>query len=267
MGRTINELTKTADNKKFSKTLAGFALEARKILAKHRGAPIFTGGDDVLALLPLHTALQCTAELAAEFRSCMVEYGLGGHDPPTFSAGIAIVHHLEPLEDALALARKAEKAAKEFPEKANPKKDALAVALDKRSGAPRQVVGRWGKLDKRLLNLAALHQEEVIPDGLAYQLRDTYQLLGGKTAVSKDAALRNVLNQEARRIIGRKKVAGGSQAVHDDHKAYLIREIEDPQSTAASLVDELIIAGLLAKAAGLAQDVLTFEDISEGGAA
>jgi CRISPR-associated protein Cas10/Cmr2 subtype III-B len=35
---------------------------------EHRGAAVYTGGDDVLALLPVHKALECAKELADEFK-------------------------------------------------------------------------------------------------------------------------------------------------------------------------------------------------------
>jgi CRISPR-associated protein Cmr2 len=253
MGQAIRSLVTPEDNQAFSRALAGFAAAARQIVRDHDGAAIYAGGDDVLALLPLHTAVSCAAALAAAFATQLAAYPTD-EGPPTFSAGIAIVHHLEPLEDALNLGRDAEKAAK-----AISGKNALAVILDKRSGVPRAVAGKWGALDRRLLNLADLHAKEVIPDRLAYQLLDTYHLLGGESAFAAGGPLRDVLSKEAERIIDRKRVAGGQSLVDDAHKAYVRRPFTAADTSITAVADELVIAALLAKAIKLAGAPSAFE--------
>ncbi|MFQ5435197.1 MAG: type III-B CRISPR-associated protein Cas10/Cmr2, partial [Anaerolineae bacterium] len=236
MGRTINSLEKPEEHRNFSAALAGFASKAKGIVAEHDGAAVFTGGDDVLALLPMHQAIQCAAELAATFQKTMKEAVKVG-DPPTFSAGIAIFHHTEPLEDALQTAREAEQTAKGIKDK-----NALAVTEAKRSGAPRTVQGKWGKLDKRLLDLAAFFQAGALPSGLAYQLRDMYLHLGGQEAMK--AGLKDVLAAEAGRIIKRKEGTTAAQA-------YVEKRVEQLGEgyTISQIAHELIIAANLAKAA------------------
>ena len=236
MGKTINKLELATDHRQFSQTLAGFAGQARTIVEKHQGAAVYTGGDDVLALLPLHTMLKCAAELAEKFGQMMKEKG---YDEATFSAGIAIFHHLEPLEDALAAARKAEKEAKSVPDK-----DALAVIEAKRSGADRLVKGKWGKIDRRLLAIGAFYQLEQLPHGLAYQLRDMALHLGGETAVAKDESLRQIIQKEAQRIIQRKEGSEEAQQLIMDMVGRL-----DKKYTMTQLVNELIIANTVAQAA------------------
>lgn len=254
MGQTISGLKTPQDNRAFSQALAAFAGVARDIIKKYDGAVVYVGGDDALALLPLHTAVPCAAELAETFRNHLKSYGTADA-PPTFSTGIAIVHHLEPLEDALELARKAERTAK-----AVDGKNALAVTLDKRSGVPRTVVGKWGALDVRLLNLAALHQSGVIPDRLAYQLLDAYHLLGGKEALKSNETLRLILGLEAKRIIERKRVEGGQQVVNDKHKEYVRSVVNVPDVTIATAADELVIAALLAKVREIAGETPIFQE-------
>lgn len=242
MGQAIRKLITPQANREFSQALAGFAVRAREIVRGHDGATLYAGGDDVMALLPLHTAVLCAAALAAAFTSQMSDYAT------TFSAGIAIVHHLEPLEDALDLARRAEKEAK-----AVAGKNALAVILDKRSGTPRTVSGKWGVLDVRLQNLAALHADEIIPDRLAYQLLDTYHRLGGQSAFAAGGPLREILIKEAERIIDRKRAAGGGNLVEESYKAIVRQPLAASGISIADMADELVIAALLAKAIKLAE--------------
>ena len=62
----------------------------------------------------------------------------------TLSIGIAIYHHLEPLNDALELARNAEKIAKKVDGK-----NALAITLSKRGSGDRTITGSWSKSGSR----------------------------------------------------------------------------------------------------------------------
>lgn len=121
-----------------------------------------------MALLPLHTALMAARALADRFREAMAPFGREGR-APSLSVGLAVVHHLEPLQDALDLARRAEKWAKE----GEPKRNALCVAYSPRSGAERLVRGRWDEnppLTRRLLRYADLLRAGEVPSRAAYEL-------------------------------------------------------------------------------------------------
>lgn len=176
----------------FSEALANFGLHATRRIVEdvHHGQLIYAGGDDVLAMLPADEAIACCLDLRAAFqgrRQDMTD-GCREHfrdkapegflwlakpqkeEPSwpllvpgprmTVSAGIAIGHVKEPLQDMIAEAHHAEKRAKAPPEKRvfdrsdkDPAKqtlqwkpnegwdrDALAVTLFKRSGE----TIRWG---------------------------------------------------------------------------------------------------------------------------
>lgn len=118
-----------------NKLALNFAARVQGIVEQHKGCLVYAGGDDVLALLPLHTALRCAKALAQAFQDAM--RGFGKAQDPTLSVGLAIVHHLEPLQDALELVRRVEKFAKEGPPNTPPdkKRNALAVAYSPRSGS------------------------------------------------------------------------------------------------------------------------------------
>lgn len=237
MGKAINKMHTADEHRAFSQKLAQFAEEARAIVTEHDGVVVYAGGDDVLALLPLHTAVGCTATLSQTFCAMM------GNNL-TFSAGIAIIHHLEPLEDALNLARQAEKEAKSLADK-----NALAITLNKRSGAPRTIVGRWGELDVRLTQFAAFYAAKELPHGLAYQLRDMYLHLGGRLAVKENPTLQAVIREEAQRIIARKE--GNPDAAIE--VAAAVAALDHDQTTIETLSNELIIAAHIAQAQELAK--------------
>lgn len=165
MGKAINELVTPKEHQAFSAKLSGFASGVREIVEERcSGCLVYSGGDDVLALLPLHTALECAAEIAASFSQAMA--GISSKTRPTFSAGLAIVHHRDALSDSLDLARAAEKQAKN-----RFGRNALAITVAKRGGDAWTLGGKWEVLPGWLQELATYHREGAISSKLAYDLK------------------------------------------------------------------------------------------------
>ncbi|MGO0122925.1 type III-B CRISPR-associated protein Cas10/Cmr2 [Desulfothermobacter acidiphilus] len=253
MGKVIDAQSSPEGHQKLSRKQSEFASEARKIVEKHRGALIYSGGDDVLALVPLHKLLKCARTLSDTFRAKLSEFKAKDGDeeiPPSLSMGIVIAHHLTPLSDVLELARKAEKAAKELEGK-----NALAVLLSKRSGEERTVRGHWGELDQQLEWLVNLHREDAIPDGAAYELKELVRRL--KT---EDKELRGVLEKVAQaefeRILLRKRAKRGAEVLEEKIVKGLKRFVGEDSASIEKieqLADSLIIAGELARALDLAE--------------
>ena len=132
----------------FSEALAHFGLyAARRIVEEiHHGQLIYSGGDDVLAMLPADAAIACALDLRAAFQGNYQSMSeacrrLFRSDAPkgflwlqspkqgeptwpllvpgprmTVSVGLAIGHVKEPLQDMIAEAQAAEKRAKADPE-------------------------------------------------------------------------------------------------------------------------------------------------------
>jgi CRISPR-associated protein Cmr2 len=184
MGELIARQDDPGAHRQLSRTLDEFAEKARKIVAQHHGFMVYSGGDDVLAFLPVNRAVACAKELSEEFR-----YRVKG----TLSAGVALVHYREPLSISLERARDAEKAAKDGG------RDALAVALHTRGGAPLTVVRRWDEL--RWFELLQAFAQGDLTQGLAYELRE----LGREW---QDGMRVDYLQAEAERILGRKERRG-----------------------------------------------------------
>lgn len=126
-----------------SQALANFALHfVPEIVRKHHGTLIYAGGDDVLALLPTATALECAAELNETYRkewtrdrNGMVRMLMGRR--ATLSGGIAVVHYKDDLRRALARARSAEHAAKDSG------RDVLQITAARRSGEESSALCPW----------------------------------------------------------------------------------------------------------------------------
>lgn len=239
MGEAIDHQSRQGEqaHRRLSNKLAlDFAGRVQGIVERHKGCLVYAGGDDVLALLPLHTALPCAKTLAQTFSTAMK--GFGEKHNPTLSVGLAIVHHLEPLQDALELVRRAEKFAKEGSKGTLPelKRNALALAYSPRSGSERMVRGRWDEdpsLSKRLYRYQDLFRLEQIPTKAGYELKALLDELDGVVGMEKAVVL------EAQRILKRKEI-----------KPEYRRELDSLQTPAdvARLADELILAKVLARA-------------------
>jgi CRISPR-associated protein Cmr2 len=261
MGKAIDKQDSKDNHQKLSGQLSDFAGSVVKTIEKDgQGSLIYAGGDDVLAFVGLHKVLDYADKLAKDFKTKLKEFDFvekGEKKTPTLSVGIAVVHHLEPLEDALELVRKAEKAAKSVDGK-----NALAVVVDKRSGASRIAKGTWGKIDKRLKTFIRWHRENAIPDGAAYELRDlAYRLEIPENALEE---LRKNLTEaketESKRILKRKKKDFGESAIDDETCRQLEQFIKDIEETKqpdedsiAILAEELIIAKTFANGEDQAQ--------------
>ncbi|MFK3861863.1 type III-B CRISPR-associated protein Cas10/Cmr2 [Pseudoalteromonas rhizosphaerae] len=145
MGELLSEAKETADSIAISKALHQFATDVRSVVCKHGGHAIYTGGDDVLAFVPLNTALVCAQELAERFESTMstvIEHlKLSVANTPTLSVGLAIGHFVQPMRQLRHRAIQAEKLAKGNG-LANPR-NALAIQLGIRSGYEIEWRCRW----------------------------------------------------------------------------------------------------------------------------
>ncbi len=154
----------------FSEALSNFALRcARPIVESFLGRLIYAGGDDVVALLPADTALDCAQVLRRAFQGGEVVTGGGAvlfsSPSPGFlssenrkddhgkgmpipflvpgpaadcSVGIAIAHFKSPLQDVVREAQRAGKRAKDELDRS-----AVAVTLLKRSGETVEWGCKW----------------------------------------------------------------------------------------------------------------------------
>ncbi len=199
MGRQIREAAAEGPDKHraISQALAEFASQEvyRVIEEKHAGRVVYAGGDDVLAFLPLPTALAAAEDLRKAYAGKMA----GLLDSPTMSAGIAIAHHLSPLSEVLRAARQAEHMAKE-----EYGRNAITVAFRRRGGAPVTMGAGWEFGDNSQTTIDLLldilqrfaaardnNQKEMgLSLGLAHILLDEAPFLGGK--VQEEARLAEV---------------------------------------------------------------------------
>lgn len=241
MGDLIANLETPGEQRRLSTTLARFARErVPPIVQEGEGALLYAGGDDVLALLPLHTALTTAVRLAQAFREELASWATFER-APSLSAGFAVVHAWSPLEEGLAAAREAEARAKARYVSRSDKKNALAIAVHKRSGAPLTVCDRWDVLVPRLQRAVDLQVEDALPGTMIEELAALERLAAGLRGDALDEA-RAVQRAEARRILGRKDI---DREVLEE----LGRRIEEGELDGPTLGREVAVARVFAQAA------------------
>ena len=221
----------------FSEALSNFALLcARRIVQAHDGRLIYAGGDDVLAMLPADTALECAQALREAFQGRAVkEAGINstapgylsvstddsGH-PVSFvvpgpaaevSVGIAIAHFKSPLQDVVRAAQQAEKRAKGPLGRA-----ALAVTLLKRSGEISEWGAQWKSGGLALYQaIAKALDDEILSAKFPHricQLLEPYRnhsMVGGRMGDAAEFDAAAVIQQEFAFAVARQSASGKSR--------------------------------------------------------
>lgn len=188
MGQLIDKANEGASDsekhRNISKALSCFAQSVPALMNQFDGACIYSGGDDVLGLVPLDQALTASAAISKSFKEQLdkvaEDCGLAQKERPTLSVGIAIVHFLQPLGDARTLAAKAEKIAKGGNLATGLQRNALCLLAQPRSGQTITVRIRWddkNAMDRLRLwtqQLESLDNKTRMPRGLPHELEAAY---------------------------------------------------------------------------------------------
>ncbi len=236
MGAVIDAQRSFEQHRTLSAALNAFADRARAIVEEHRGHAIYAGGDDVLALLPIHTVLACAAELEAAFTTALAPWR-SGDGGGTLSIGVALSHHVAPLDGALDMARHAEKVAKQ-----RPGKNGLAIVVHKRGGAPVTVAGsfrRDGGVVDDLERLIWFCASDAVSAKAGYEL--------GELARLGDP---DVVAAEVTRVLFRKKAERGAFDLAEEVRDALQQLVK--KRGVQWLGDALYVAKLFAQARALA---------------
>lgn len=237
---------------------------------RHFGRVVYAGGDDVLALLPLAEVVPAARELYALFTGyAEVRNGdlriktdssgfLTWEDEIllmpgpyiTLSAGIAVVHHLYPLDAALAAARAAERTAKRVPGKA-----AVAITVLKRSGEAVTMRSKWQDLGGLFDELVGYFADGRLSSRFAYDLDDRARVVTALPAEAQKATLKH--------LVGRHKTSALTDADADALVDRLARWAQglDEQTPRETVDDASVPQGL----AELARWVVFARFVAQGG--
>lgn len=190
MGEQLGLRRSPAAHRELAEQLDRFSQAAAGVVDAAGGQLVYAGGDDVLALLPVTSVLSGAEGLANAF----TDYLPAG----TLSVGVAIVHYKEPLSVSLAEARDAERVAKLD-------RNALAIALHKRSGNPVVFAEGWAATEDdsdgtkvaalSLSRWIELHAAGLVSRSLGFSLRELSLQFPPEFASS------GLLAREVRRVV------------------------------------------------------------------
>jgi CRISPR-associated protein Cmr2 len=211
MGEKVSQCLQQRDPKAahiaFSQQLAGFSASVEHIVDEQQyGNAVYSGGDDVLALIPLTTVFSAYKALAEKFAECVPD--------GSASAGIAVVHHTFPLGAALREARTAEHAAKKMPGK-----DAICFRILKRSGETVQIRSPRKKAEENFETLCKYYQvTDDSADGLLSG-RFGYDVLNASHDL---AEADEMFESELKRLIKRHKDSQLPNPIPSEYAAQLL---------------------------------------------
>jgi CRISPR-associated protein Cmr2 len=163
MGKAIGQMGRD-EQREFSKRLSIFADAVRRGLDADPGCmTVFAGGDELIVMIALHRLTEALEIVRTSFQ----EIVCAGGKQFTISAGAAIVHEMEPLDEAREMARVAKKTAKDLRGK-----NALCMTEAPRSGAPVTVAGHWDWMLPTLRDVVTAYAEKRLSYGFGHELWD-----------------------------------------------------------------------------------------------
>jgi CRISPR-associated protein Cmr2 len=247
MGKLIDKANEGATNSEghraISQALTAFAQSVPDIMAQCSGACIYSGGDDVLGLVPLHMALDTANRLQEAFKSALDDTAAGCGIPeserPTLSVGIAIVHFLEPLGDVRQLAGRAEKAAKGAHLPPEQQRNAFCLVAKPRSGAELRARIRWDdepSIGRLKTWTRWLGREQKLPRGLPHELHEAFVACQSAIPPEDDFATFKAYWRAQLSLILNKKQAQGED-LSEDVKANLLTTLAGEGLTAQNASD------------------------------
>lgn len=172
MGVLLSELARlqgAAGHAAIAQCMQQTAALAHRIVRDHGGCTLYAGGDDVMAALPVQSALACAQALQRELTALLQQsLPVGLAQRATLSVGIAMAHVLTPMGQLRRLAQRALHWAKTGPDGAQAKaglRDALCVWVEPRGGLGRPCVGRWRGVDEQSMVERLEHWQSAFKSG------------------------------------------------------------------------------------------------------
>ena len=143
MGEILRSLSSDGEIREHSRTCLSFCAQAADIILAYGGMPIYAGGDDLLALVPVvgqnDSSIFALIETLRNTFNAHFQAEQEQHDgKPTISFGVAVQYYKSPLYEALERADDMLRRAKSSDEK-NDEKNACFLNLQKHSGHSIQI--------------------------------------------------------------------------------------------------------------------------------
>jgi CRISPR-associated protein Cmr2 len=192
MGKHVSACRDEQQHRELSQRLASFTKRVRDtIVMPPNGFLIYAGGDDVLALVPLQKVMELALELEKAYRHAFEDFQHCKSIPFTISAGIAIAHHLYPLDAALEQARHAEKQVA----KRVPHKSAMGISILKRSGETVHIRSRWESMGDLFREMQNHFETDRLSSRFAYELYERAHVVTYLDQDARAAAIKQLVKR------------------------------------------------------------------------
>ncbi|WP_022855925.1 type III-B CRISPR-associated protein Cas10/Cmr2 [Thermodesulfobacterium thermophilum] len=191
MGAKISALDKKG-HKKLSELQYSFVEKAKEFIYEYYGAPVYIGGDDIFAFLPVEYVLECAKSIRSEYEVHMKEIAsqLSGSHSFTMSGAILVAHHLLPLQYLIKELYEIEKEAK-----SQKGKDSIGIKFIKHSLSSDEVILKWDKLSE-------FERLRDIPKSFIYQLSSVSNVFEDKDGLNefhaRQAFIRSLLKRKVK---------------------------------------------------------------------
>lgn len=191
-GDRVGRLLRQRGEELVTQGLARFSAQVDRIVRRRGGNTVYAGGDDVLALLPVESALRAALGLHEAYRGAFP-----GVSEATISAAVVLAHFHVPLRHVLHEAhQQLDVVAKE-----ENGRDSISICVLTQSGVTRQWVSAWGEdqaSPPRMLADMARDIVDKTSGGFFYAMREQYERVIRDGVLSK-AEIRQILLAEYRR--------------------------------------------------------------------
>ncbi len=180
-----------------SRALLKFADGVPGIVRQHDGVLIYAGADDVTAMLPTATAINCAQAIRAHWQAIMSAAFTDAGPPPTISASIVFADYQAGLNDVRNLTHdRLDQVAKD-----GMGRDAVALAVLKSGGTTAAWAASWDRPDGTspvtdVLAFAGQASGRSIASRLPYVLRDRFSAMLAKDATFDDELVAALLAKE-----------------------------------------------------------------------
>ncbi|MCG5531160.1 type III-B CRISPR-associated protein Cas10/Cmr2 [Halorhodospira halochloris] len=248
MGKLLQCACSADQSRRISRELHKFASQVRHLVREHRGHAIYSGGDDVLALVPLPNAVRCADSLARTFAQIMQplarEFKVAEDELPTLSAGICIGHIVEPLGSLRARAGVAEHRAKG--DGTDSPRNALAVVLGIRSGGELTWRKSWDDREafSALEHFIDYYRADLLPSRVAYDIRAIDQRFKALHRLDQGERVAKMSTAEVSRTLDRARTPKDGKALCAEVRDLILERTR--VEPLAELAESLILARWLA---------------------
>lgn len=224
MGKRIKAVDSIEAHQKISGALAGFARnDARNIVEEnHLGKLIYSGGDDILALVNIGHLFPVMETLRKRFADRFNEdfSGLGRF---SLSCGVCVSHYKNPFSTTLRTASEMVKLAKTGEEFLYDPRNAFAIMVLSHSGNFKKTAANWEPCESGaptlidvLRKLKALLDEKVLSNNFIYTLKQEFApLMDKKGVIDNDTFLLSELQRLMWRAVDRKNLEESGKTRQD----------------------------------------------------